>query len=195
MGTSCPRAGSNITTMQGRKRHLPGERQAELAGRDIQGTVRISGITDGTSNTILFGERAQGKFAKVADDGKTPCDGTGNCPFEGPGWWADADYGDAVMCTFYPINIKGADILVMPNGCDGGSVSGMTASSFHPGGAVFAFADGSVRFLKDSINSWNWPLITRDANCLPVIPAGTTLGVYQALSTRAGNEVISADQY
>ena len=45
--------------------------------------------------------------------------------------------------------------------------------SLHPGGVNFAFADGSVHFIKSTIN-----LIT-----------------YRALATRAGNEVISSDQY
>jgi prepilin-type processing-associated H-X9-DG protein len=45
--------------------------------------------------------------------------------------------------------------------------------SMHPGGGNFALADGSVKFLKDSIN----------------------FGVYQGLSTRARGEVISADAY
>jgi prepilin-type N-terminal cleavage/methylation domain-containing protein/prepilin-type processing-associated H-X9-DG protein len=46
-------------------------------------------------------------------------------------------------------------------------------SSFHPGGANVLLADGSVRFLKDSV-------------ALPTI---------WALGTRAGGEVISADSY
>jgi len=45
--------------------------------------------------------------------------------------------------------------------------------SFHPGGANFLFGDGSVHFLKDSIS-----LVT-----------------YRGLSTKAGNETISADSY
>ncbi|MFM7129791.1 MAG: H-X9-DG-CTERM domain-containing protein, partial [bacterium] len=45
--------------------------------------------------------------------------------------------------------------------------------SFHPGGANFCFGDGSVKFLKDSVNQQT----------------------YWGLGTRAGGEVISADAY
>jgi prepilin-type N-terminal cleavage/methylation domain-containing protein/prepilin-type processing-associated H-X9-DG protein len=46
-------------------------------------------------------------------------------------------------------------------------------TSFHPGGVNLALADGSVRFIKDSVNQTNW----------------------WALGTRNGGEVISADAY
>jgi prepilin-type N-terminal cleavage/methylation domain-containing protein/prepilin-type processing-associated H-X9-DG protein len=159
-------------------------------GKPAQAPVKIGGITDGTSNTIMFGESAQGKLSKVG------CDAFGDCPFQGQGWWADADFGDSSMSTFYPMNLKGADIQIQPNNCDQASIAGMSANSFHPGGCNFAFADGSVRFIKDTVQSWSiWQNPTFDGNCLPILPAGTTLGVYQALSTRNGGEVISADQY
>ncbi|MBX6315353.1 MAG: DUF1559 domain-containing protein [Isosphaeraceae bacterium] len=47
------------------------------------------------------------------------------------------------------------------------------ADSYHPGGVNALFADGSVRFIKDSISPTTW----------------------MALGTRAGGEVISADSY
>ncbi len=45
--------------------------------------------------------------------------------------------------------------------------------SAHPGGANFLMGDGSVRFIKTTVN--------------PVI--------YSGLGTRAGGEVVSADSY
>ena len=45
--------------------------------------------------------------------------------------------------------------------------------SLHPGGANFLFADGSVRFIKELVG----------------------FSIFQALATRAGGEVLSADQF
>jgi prepilin-type N-terminal cleavage/methylation domain-containing protein/prepilin-type processing-associated H-X9-DG protein len=60
-------------------------------------------------------------------------------------------------------------------GYPAGSFSGAmdTARSKHPGGVNVLMADGSVRFIKNSINQLTW----------------------WALGTRAGGEVVSADRY
>ncbi len=159
-------------------------------GSPSQSPVRLASVTDGTSNTFLFGESAHGKLSQV------------NCPqcaYDGDGWWADADFGDSTMSSFYPPNLPGADVTIFPGPCDqSASVAGESATSYHPGGVNFAFADGSVHFIKSSISSWQWPLIQQGQlsnNCIPLLPLGTSVGIYQALSTRNGGEVISSDQY
>jgi prepilin-type processing-associated H-X9-DG protein len=61
---------------------------------------------------------------------------------------------------------------VAPLGCRYGSAA-KGFSSYHPGGANMLFADGSVHFLKKSIN----------------------LTTYNSLGSRNGGEVLSSDGY
>jgi prepilin-type N-terminal cleavage/methylation domain-containing protein/prepilin-type processing-associated H-X9-DG protein len=159
-----------------------------------QAATRIASITDGTSNTILFGERAHGIF------------GGSDAPFFF--WWNSGWWGDTFFDTLFPINgyrtLAGQLDLNDPNNTYGGWwwVPLESASSFHPGGANFGFTDGSVRFLKETIATWKNDLNNAGD------PVGVTYGtyneyqwgkttprVYQALSTRASGEVISSDAY
>ena len=153
-----------------------------------QGTVTFAAVTDGLSNTFMFGESAH---AKTSITFPAPCSPVGGCTWSTQGWWPDSDFGDGSMSTFYPMNLKGADITILPGPCDpSGSIVGSSASSLHPGGCNFAFGDGSVRFIKDTVNSWNSLAIGRDANCIPILPAGSLVGIYQALSTRNSDEMV-----
>ena len=77
-----------------------------------------------------------------------------------------------------------------------------TFSSYHPGGMNAAFCDGSVKFLKDTINTTPYDAgtglpvgMTTDANGILQYAPGQPRGVWQSISTRNGGEVISADSY
>lgn len=155
--------------------------------------VKLAMVTDGTSNTIVYGERAHGLFSQSPGP-------DGNTDFFDWNWWTSGNYGDTIFTTLFPINPQ----KKIGNGNDLGSQGDnfvLAASSFHPGGANFAFLDGSVRFLKDSINGWPYRnsdgqpigLITNANGTYSIAPG--TQGVYQALSTRSGGEVVSADAY
>ena len=151
----------------------------------------LAAVSDGTSNTLMYSERAHGKL-----------NATDQVCWN---WWCSGNFGDTTFCTMYPINPFNKDSNSSVIGTVGGSSDTFvsSASSFHPGGANFAFCDGSVKFLKESISSWpinpstNLPNgVTLDsAGYVYQIAPGTQLGVYQMLSTAAGGEVVSSDQY
>ncbi|MDG3004221.1 DUF1559 family PulG-like putative transporter [Paludisphaera mucosa] len=58
--------------------------------------------------------------------------------------------------------------------------------SMHPGGVNFVFGDGSVHFIKDSIEVVGAPNPTN---------GWSSPGVYRKLATRQGSETVSADAY
>jgi prepilin-type processing-associated H-X9-DG protein len=75
---------------------------------------------------------------------------------------------------FMPPNSAGCVSTTDPNSGGYGTLpDAMPPSSNHPGGVNVVFADGSVRFIKDSVNIQAW----------------------WALGTRNGGEVIGSDQY
>jgi prepilin-type processing-associated H-X9-DG protein len=150
--------------------------------------VTIASITDGTSNTILLGEDALG-LESSGDQNQWQ-------------WWASGNYSDTMFSTFYPINPQKK--MNMGDATQGinSDVATSAATSLHPGGANFAFADGSVKFLKETIGSWTFangssnPVgVTWSGSTTNLYTVTGTLGVYQQLSTRNGGEVISADAY
>jgi prepilin-type N-terminal cleavage/methylation domain-containing protein len=151
----------------------------------VDRSIRLASITDGMSNTMLLSERAHGLLSS-----------NDQVYFH---WWADSTAIDTRFWTMLPINPfqKGPDWRDFQ-----WTAYSTAASSFHPNGAFFAFGDGSVRFLKDTIDSWDidqttgHPIgVSQDENGFFSVAPTTRLGVYQQLSSRSGGEVVSANSY
>lgn len=131
------------------------------------GTFGISNITDGTSNTILVSEVLQAQGGDL----------------RGFVHWGDA----AAFETLLAPNSSFADIIYTIGYCKypmqnnppcqasgaGKPANNLGSRSRHPGGVNSLFADGSVKFMKNSI----------------------ALPTWRSLSTTRGGEIVSADAY
>jgi hypothetical protein len=109
-------------------------------------------VTDGLSNTIYLGEAAEGHQSLNQNL-----------------WMLGVGLSSGLRSTEVPLN---ANTSTGPFCRVGGLLVNGPFRSPHRGGGLFAFGDGSVRFLPDTI----------------------ALPVYQAMSTRDGGETLTEDK-
>jgi len=132
-------------------------------------------ITDGLSHTLFVSERA----ISIIEEQNSSLYGR-------YGAYYDGAIGHTLFTTTLP-----------PNPQRGGPVvSVASASSRHPGGVNGLMGDGSVRFIKDSIDSWPGDrsgfgsprgAVRQNGGYWTNVPPK---GIWQALSTRNGGEII-----
>ena len=87
--------------------------------------------------------------------------------------WTEGQFGWTLGTTILPPNSAYPNCNMESWGGDMDAPGMYNLSSFHPGGANVAMADGSVRFLKSSTN----------------------MNTIWALGSKAGGEVVSSDSY
>lgn len=146
----------------------------------IQARLRYpttAGISDGTSNTILIGECA-GREDVWRGRKLTPANATrgdANCARARGGAWAtnDTSYPIGQRINWCKSSASGLDAIPGTMKINNSNEWGHLYYSFHPGGAQFAFADGSVHFISEKIPLW----------------------VLASLTTRSGGEAISSADF
>ena len=146
--------------------------------------ITFASVSDGLSNTLFMAEKSTTLIQNLA---------VAN-PFEPPkhGWYVSGNWGDTLWTTFYPPN----PIHKVALGSFAAQVN--AASSLHPGGLNALMGDGSVRFVKDTIQSW--PFNPASGNPVGAFQGGAgdwqntpSPGVWQSLSTRSGSETIGSE--
>jgi prepilin-type processing-associated H-X9-DG protein len=176
-------------------RGIFGQRRASPPTTPIQ----IAQIRDGLSNTIMTGEiasfsehnRIQGSIktnltinnttpptnclAFVAGDTYNPP--TGDQGWRGGGWCLGA------------MAHSGFNTVLPPNGpsCNNWRTTDdgfYSAQSYHPGGVTVGLADGSVRFINETVDTGNLSLTHPGTGPSPY-------GVWGTLGSRAGGESLS----
>ncbi|WP_074315323.1 DUF1559 domain-containing protein [Singulisphaera sp. GP187] len=181
----------NVTLDYGQPDKLPnGDFNPEYLR--VSGKTSIATVTDGTSNTTMFAETvrsvasanldtevpaksylnvfgiAAGSFTTSVLPPLATCTAGARLKYRGQQYYR----GIAPMTFFSHTLTPNSKFYDCANSSDY-ICAHIGARSTHSGGVNVGFADGSVRFIKDSISPTTW----------------------YALGTRGGGEVVSADSY
>ncbi len=156
-------------------------------------STKIADVTDGTSNTMLLSEITYGWLSPAYIQSNVLYVDWSAIPL------IDTQYAPNPR-RYIPASYSFLQFVVI-NG----------AASLHPGGVNVVFGDGSVRFIKDSINAWSnlasdyygapssyYTNMYNGPQSAPEIFSFTSaaqLGVWQKISTRKGGEVVSSSDY
>ncbi len=156
-------------------------------------TIRVSDVTDGVSNTFYVGESSRFLndpdgtfFYSWTNDQRWPSSVPGVTRVDSLAWTiarpnAPMLIPDVPADPTYHYNWQfDANTPQLQNMGQWGF------RSMHPGGVNFVFGDGSVRFIKNSINV---------LGAVNPTTGSLGLGVYRQLGTRAGGEVIDSNSY
>lgn len=114
------------------------EGQNGLVMRTTRGVVRMGDVIDGTSNTVLVGEKQMNRaaFGHSTDDNESYCT---------PGWNGDWEvYRRGHLGPAPDFNTPGS------------TTPSQLFGSAHPSGFTCTFADGSVRYVRFSVNAATW---------------------------------------
>ncbi|QDU90461.1 hypothetical protein Pla175_38660 [Pirellulimonas nuda] len=137
----------------------------------------LSGIADGTSNTIMLGECA-GREDVWRGRKLTPANATRgdvSCARARGGAWATNDNTYAIGQRIQWCNSSLTGVSAVPGTMkiNNSNEWGHLYYSFHPAGSQFAFADGSVHFVSEKVALW----------------------VLASLTTRSGGEALSGGDF
>ena len=137
--------------------------------------IRFASFSDGLSQTLIVAEKSTTILRGVTDPRSSRIT-------EEVGWWFLGDISSTLIVNTYPPNAhkrtSSTDAFAWAN----------SASSLHPGGVNGLMGDGSVRFIKETIDTT--PVDPRRG-----YPTTGPRGVWQRLATRNGGEVIDSEAY
>ena len=146
-----------------------------ILGPGIADTVPNTPGSVPSPNLLFFNASWQG--TATASVNPTACLAATSLSTERMGSWVDGTYTYGLYDHHYSPNTTSLDCITVLHDTQGNNLAlsqgWKEARSWHPGGVNVLFGDGSVRFIKSTVN---------------VVP-------WQAVGTRGSGEVVSADSF